>query len=82
MIKEGEFTEYLLDDYCYMASDGTVYAVGEERYIIRQDSYKKISLDISKSDKVLSMGESEDAVYINIGKGNSLFFDEAELLCI
>ncbi len=76
-------------DYVYMDCNGNVYIAQIESghlYIINKTGNTQISLDSKKDDAVISMGENEECIFINIGiadeNSNSISgFQNAQMIC-
>ncbi|MDO5479485.1 MAG: hypothetical protein Q4G23_10035, partial [Clostridia bacterium] len=87
IVSEGSFekSSNYLKEYTYMSQEGKIYsATGDGIEIASKDSLASASLGIGKDDEVLSMGENEKYVYVNIGRDSedSFSFNKAELVCI
>jgi len=69
----------------FMASNGDVFVFDSEKSemtVINQFSLNKIPFDIHKGNEVLSFGENDSCVFVNVGLDGALTYNKAKVMCI
>ena len=86
--KEDERYSYSsFGDYIFMDSDNNVYLTQTQTgdmYVINRNDNKIINLYTTENDRVISMGENEECIFVNMGissTGSTMGFQNARLYC-